>query len=60
VGTVESPIEGRDGFAAVTSDSADLARAADGLGQRWEVLNNAYKHYPCGVLTGRTYSLTGV
>jgi 2-methylcitrate dehydratase PrpD len=34
----------------VTSDSADPARIADGLGQRWEVLNNAYKPYPCGVV----------
>jgi 2-methylcitrate dehydratase PrpD len=46
----ESPIEGRYGFAAVTSDSADLARIASGIGQRWEVLNNAYKPYPCGVV----------
>ena len=46
----KSPIEGRYGFAAVTSDSADLARIADGIGQRWEVLNNAYKPYPCGVV----------
>jgi 2-methylcitrate dehydratase PrpD len=46
----ESPIEGRYGFAAVTSDSADLARIADGIGQRWELLNNAYKPYPCGVV----------
>jgi 2-methylcitrate dehydratase PrpD len=46
----ESPIEGRYGFAAVTSDSADLARITDGIGQRWEVLNNAYKPYPCGVV----------
>ena len=46
----ESPIEGRYGFAAVTSDSADLARIADGIGQHWEVLNNAYKPYPCGVV----------
>jgi len=37
----ESPIEGRYGFAAVTSDSADLARIASAIGQRWEVLNNA-------------------
>ena len=44
------PIEGRYGFAAVTSDSADLARMTDGLGERWEVLNNAYKPYPCGVV----------
>jgi 2-methylcitrate dehydratase PrpD len=46
----ESPIEGRYGFAAVTSDSADLARILDGIGQRWELLNNAYKPYPCGVV----------
>jgi len=46
----ESPIEGRYGFAAVTSDSADLARITDGIGRRWEVLNNAYKPYPCGVV----------
>jgi 2-methylcitrate dehydratase PrpD len=46
----ERPIEGRYGFAAVTSDSADLARMTDGLGERWEVLLNAYKPYPCGVV----------
>ena len=46
----EQPIEGRYGFAAVTSDLADLARIADGIGERWEVLNNAYKPYPCGVV----------
>jgi len=29
----------------------DSQRAfADGIGQRWEVLNNAYKPYPCGVV----------
>src|SRR4029077_11178085 len=46
----EKPIEGRYGFAAVTSDSADLAHITDGIGERWEVLNNAYKPYPCGVV----------
>src|SRR3954447_25680914 len=44
------PIEGRYGFAAVTSDSADLALMTDGLGERWEILQNAYKPYPCGVV----------
>src|SRR5690242_4915846 len=44
------PIAGRYGFASVTSDSADLARMTDGLGERWEVLENAYKPYPCGVV----------
>ena len=46
----EQPIEGRYGFAAVTSDSADLARITDGIGERWEMLDNAYKPYPCGVV----------
>ena len=44
------PIEGRYGFASVTSNSADLARMTDGLGESWEVLANAYKPYPCGVV----------
>ena len=46
----ERPIEGRYGFAAVTSDSADLANITDRIGEHWEVLNNAYKPYPCGVV----------
>ena len=46
----DQPIEGRYGFAAVTSDSADLAQITDKIGVRWEVLNNAYKPYPCGVV----------
>src|SRR3954447_856754 len=46
----DQPIEGRYGFTSVTSDSADLARMTDGLGERWEVLANAYKPYPCGVV----------
>jgi len=46
----ERAIEGRYGFAPVTSDSVDLARTTDGLGERWEVLGNCYKPYPCGVV----------
>jgi len=34
----------------VTSDSAYLAHVTDKIGERWEVLNNAYKPYPCGVV----------
>ena len=34
----------------MTSDSADLAHITEGIGERWEVLNNAYKPYPCGVV----------
>src|SRR3954468_18877868 len=44
------PIEGRYGFASVTSDSVDLARTTEGLGESWEILANAYKPYPCGVV----------
>jgi 2-methylcitrate dehydratase PrpD len=43
-------IEGRYGFAPVTSDSVDLVQITDGLGERWEILGNCYKPYPCGVV----------
>jgi 2-methylcitrate dehydratase PrpD len=46
----EQAIEGRYGFAPVTSDSVDLGQITDGLGERWEILANAYKPYPCGVV----------
>lgn len=46
----EHAIEGRYGFAPVTSDSVDLSQIAGGLGERWEILANAYKPYPCGVV----------
>jgi 2-methylcitrate dehydratase PrpD len=43
-------IEGRYGFAPVTSDSVNLAAITDRLGESWEILANAYKPYPCGVV----------
>src|SRR5437763_876618 len=43
-------IEGRYGFAPVTSDSVDLAAITTGLGDSWEILAHAYKPYPCGVV----------
>lgn len=46
----ERAIEGRYGFARVTSDSVDLGAMTEGLGERWEILANAYKPYPCGVV----------
>jgi len=46
----EHAIEGRYGFAAVASDTVDLAKITEGLGERWEILANAYKPYPCGVV----------
>ncbi|HTQ33140.1 MAG TPA: MmgE/PrpD family protein [Stellaceae bacterium] len=46
----EHAIEGKYGFAAVASDTVDLAKATAGLGENWEILANAYKPYPCGVV----------
>ena len=44
------PLEGVRGFLNVTADNADALSIVEGLGTRWEVLNNAYKPYPCGVV----------
>jgi 2-methylcitrate dehydratase PrpD len=46
----ESAIEGKYGFAAVASDTVDLAKMTAALGDKWEILANAYKPYPCGVV----------
>ena len=46
----ERAIEGRYGFAAVTSETVDLGKIGDGLGADWQILQNAYKPYPCGVV----------
>jgi 2-methylcitrate dehydratase PrpD len=46
----EQAIEGTYGFAKVMSDEADLSAITDGLGESWEILANAYKPYPCGVV----------
>jgi 2-methylcitrate dehydratase PrpD len=46
----ESAIEGKYGFAVVASDTVELGKAVAGLGESWEILANAYKPYPCGVV----------
>jgi 2-methylcitrate dehydratase PrpD len=46
----EAAIEGKYGFAAVASDTVDLGKMTAGLGRDWEILANAYKPYPCGVV----------
>jgi 2-methylcitrate dehydratase PrpD len=46
----EQPIEGRYGFAPVTSDSISYDAITGKLGESWEILANAYKPYPCGVV----------
>ncbi|RZL93433.1 MAG: MmgE/PrpD family protein [Variovorax sp.] len=44
------PIEGPRGFLRVTGDRPDIDSLTQGLGERWELLNNTYKPYPCGVV----------
>jgi len=46
----EQAIEGRYGFAPVTSDSVKFGAITERLGESWEILANAYKPYPCGVV----------
>jgi 2-methylcitrate dehydratase PrpD len=44
------PIEGPRGFLQVTGEEVDFQQVTAGLGERWEVMNNTYKPYPCGVV----------
>ena len=46
----EHTLEAANGFAGVFATGADLGRAVDGLGQHFELLANAYKPYPCGIV----------
>lgn len=43
-------IEGRLGWARAAGDEPRLAAITEGLGERWEVLKNTYKPYPCGIV----------
>jgi 2-methylcitrate dehydratase PrpD len=43
-------LEGDKGFVDIFSCHADLDRAADGLGEEFEMMSNAYKPYPCGIV----------
>ncbi|VTU45679.1 MmgE/PrpD family protein (plasmid) [Variovorax sp. SRS16] len=44
------PVEGPRGFLRVTGEAPDFASLTEGLGERWELMNNTYKPYPCGVV----------
>ncbi|HXW27082.1 MAG TPA: MmgE/PrpD family protein [Xanthobacteraceae bacterium] len=46
----DQPIEGPRGLAAVMGDGADLSGIVHGLGDTWELMQNAYKPYPNGVV----------
>ena len=43
-------IDGRNGLLQVLTGATDGALISDDLGSRYEMLNNAYKPYPCGIV----------
>lgn len=47
-----SPIalDGRNGLLDVLSGASDATAITESLGSRFELLNNAYKPYPCGIV----------
>ena len=45
-----APIEGERGFVPVFGPSVNWSALAEGLGERWEILANTFKPYPCGVV----------
>lgn len=44
------PLEGRYGFLSVFCEQPDLDALTGGLGERFELLRNTYKPYPCGIV----------
>jgi 2-methylcitrate dehydratase PrpD len=46
----EDVLEAPKGFVEIFSSGADLGHATDGLGERFEIMANAYKPYPCGIV----------
>jgi 2-methylcitrate dehydratase PrpD len=43
-------LEGRYGFLEVFADTPHVPALVDGLGERFEILRNTYKPYPCGIV----------
>ena len=43
-------IEGPLGWARAMGDDPVVSEIVDGLGERWELLANTYKPYPCGIV----------
>ncbi|MGP1615381.1 MAG: MmgE/PrpD family protein, partial [Pollutimonas bauzanensis] len=46
----EISIDGRNGLLQVLSATADPRKIREGLGRDFELLNNTYKPYPCGIV----------
>lgn len=43
-------IEGALGWARAMGDNPAVGEMTDGLGEHWELLQNTYKPYPCGIV----------
>ncbi|HEV7392492.1 MAG TPA: MmgE/PrpD family protein, partial [Burkholderiales bacterium] len=43
-------LEGKKGFCRIYSTIAEPERVTNGLGERWEIVNNGHKPYACGVV----------
>src|SRR5262249_5728676 len=43
-------LEGRYGFLEVFAETPHMPSLVDGLGERFELLRNTYKPYPCGIV----------
>ncbi len=50
VTSAEQGIEGRRGFGAILSTKFDPLAITEGLGKTWELSQNSYKPYACGVV----------
>src|SRR5947208_2753294 len=50
----ERGIEGPRGFAAVTAAKYDLSKVTTGLGVDWDLRENTYKPFPCGIVNHPT------
>jgi 2-methylcitrate dehydratase PrpD len=46
----ERSLEGPRGFAAVQAATYDLSKITSGLGMRFELRDNTYKPFPCGIV----------
>jgi 2-methylcitrate dehydratase PrpD len=49
-----NPIEGPRGFAPVTAAEYDLSKIVDRLGETFELRENTYKPFPCGIVNHPT------
>jgi 2-methylcitrate dehydratase PrpD len=47
----EAPIEGKRGLGALVAPGADFAALTEGLGTSFELMRNAYKPFPSGIVT---------